>query len=51
MDRWQGNVAVVTGVSAGIGEAICQDLVEAGLIVIGLGRRIDKIKVNYINTP
>jgi nucleoside-diphosphate-sugar epimerase len=34
MDRWKGKVEIVTGASAGIGAAIAEQLVEAGLQVI-----------------
>lgn len=49
MNRWTGKVAVVTGASAGIGLATAKAFVQHGLIVIGLARRLEKMKVqlNY----
>ncbi|XP_033217196.1 farnesol dehydrogenase-like [Belonocnema kinseyi] len=44
MDRWINKVAIVTGASSGIGEAIVKDLVKKNLKVVGLARRLDKME-------
>lgn len=49
MDHLRGHVAVVTGSSAGIGEALAIKLVKAGLIVVGIARRVHRLQVSFNN--
>lgn len=51
MERWQNKIAVVTGASSGIGSAMVKDLVENGLKVIGLARRLERVEAIRKNLP
>lgn len=47
----KGKVAVITGVSKGIGRALCLQLLEKGSLVAGLGRNNDIEHANYLFVP
>ncbi|XP_023178848.2 farnesol dehydrogenase [Drosophila hydei] len=51
MQRWRNKVAVVSGASAGIGAACARALVGAGLVVVGLARRQERIEEMRAKLP
>jgi len=48
MDRWNNRVAVVTGVSSGIGKTIVKALLKNHMIVVGIARRENLLMVSII---
>lgn len=44
MEKWRGKVALVTGASSGFGAEIAIDLAKAGVITIGMARRVEKVE-------
>ena len=42
--RWQGKCALVTGASAGIGWAVCEVLATAGIRVVAVARRRERLE-------
>ncbi|GAB0095663.1 hypothetical protein DMENIID0001_110680 [Sergentomyia squamirostris] len=51
MDQWKNRIAVVTGASSGIGAAVAKDLVKAGMVVVGLARRVNQVEALKNDLP
>ncbi|GAB0092764.1 Farnesol dehydrogenase [Sergentomyia squamirostris] len=51
MEQWKNRVAVVTGASSGIGAAVVKDLVKAGMITVGLSRRVERVEALRNDLP
>lgn len=43
-ERYRGELAVVTGASAGLGAQLCRDLARAGATVVGLARNAERLR-------
>ncbi|XP_065083190.1 farnesol dehydrogenase [Ochlerotatus camptorhynchus] len=44
MDKWLGKVALVTGASSGIGQDTTLALANAGMVVVGIARRVELVE-------
>lgn len=51
MYKWNGRVALVTGASTAIGQAICRALVEGGLTVCAIAKESGVKKLDVSSLP